>query len=221
MNAESFANSIQKDLSHRKLELARLSLRVRESDHHDDHLSWFTRAAVVLAYAHWEGFIKESGVKYLKFLNAQQVVAGALKLELQAAFVASHFKRAQGSTKTSFLGDLLGQMDACRRDVFSVNPKKVIDTESNLSSTVFKELVRGIGLDYLDSYAAREAFVDSKIVYGRNSVAHGDLVSFTAEEALDRIDGVVHLLDCFANQLILAARDQAFLLEGTSVAGDP
>jgi hypothetical protein len=219
MNAESFTNSVQKDLSHRKLELSRLSLGVRESHRQDDHLSWFTRAAVVLAYAHWEGFIKESGIKYLKFLNAQQIVAETLKLELQAAFVAAHFKRAQESTKASFLGDLLGQIDACRRRVFSVNPRKVIDTESNLSSTVFRELVRGIGLDYLDLYATREVFVDSKIVYGRNSVAHGELVNFTAEEALDRVDGVVYLLDCFADQLILAVRDQAFLLEGTRAAG--
>ncbi len=219
MNAESFTNSIQKDLSHRKLELSRLSLRVQESQ--DDHHSWFTRAAVVLAYAHWEGFVKGSAIKYLKFLNAQQVVANALKLELQAAFIAAHFKRAKDSTKTSFLGGLLGQMDASRRDVFSVDPKEVINTESNLSSTVFRELVRGIGLDYLDAYATKEVLVDNKIVHGRNSVAHGELMGFTAEEALERIDGVVHLLNCFADQLSLAVRDQAFLLEGASAAGDP
>jgi RiboL-PSP-HEPN len=185
---------------------------IQEADPDADRMSWAARAAVVLSYAHWEGFVKESSARYVKLINSRKIRVDLLKVSLQAACLQSHFKRAQGSGKMGYLGSILSEMDGRRCEVFNALPEKIIDAESNLSSTVFRELISSLGLDYLDAYETRQAFVDERLVRSRNQVAHGELVAFTVTEAVERIDGVLVLLDLYSDQLIDAARDSRFLL---------
>jgi hypothetical protein len=212
MDVEDFANDLHSSLVRRKVELTDVRIRVQESKAAAGQMNWVSRSAVVLAYAHWEGFIKESSGRYVNLINSKGIRINQLKVSLQAACLTSHFKRAQGTEKVSYLGSILLEMDDRRCEVFRILPPKIISTESNLSSTVFKDLILGLGLEYLDAYETRQAFIDEKIVHGRNQVAHGELIPFSSEEAIERIDGVLLLLDQYANQLIDAARDDGFLL---------
>mgnify|MGYP006892262960 CR=1 FL=1 len=211
MDDNRFTTGVQKDLARRKQELSRMTIMVGEENPDPTRLSYICRSAVMLVYAHWEGFVKTSSIKYIKFVSSQQVSVANLKLPLQAAYLVSHFKRASESTKPRHLGELLGEIDGRRGAVFSVNPNKCIDTESNLSSTVFRDLVLGLGLDYLDFYSTRQNFIDQQVLHSRNQVAHGELVTFDSEEVKARISGVRSLLDTYSNQLINAVRDQDFL----------
>ncbi|WP_153029097.1 MAE_28990/MAE_18760 family HEPN-like nuclease [Amycolatopsis sp. YIM 10] len=214
MNAEDFANHLHRSLAKRKVELTDVRIYIRQLSGGASTGNWAERSAIVLAYAHWEGFVKESSVRYIKLINSRGVRVDRLNLSLQAACLASHFKRAQGSVKIGYLGSILSEMDARRCEVFRLSPEKIVDTESNLSSTAFKGLVIALGLDYLDTYATRQAFIDEKLVHGRNQVAHGEMVSFTSMEAIDRIDGVLVLLQEYTDQLIDAVRDEVFFLLG-------
>jgi hypothetical protein len=180
-----------------------------------------TRSAVVLAYAHWEGFVKDASQAYVRTINSRQIRTMDLKHCLQAAALTSHFKRTEGSGKLSFIGTVLSDIDRSRSAVFSVQPEKVVDTESNLSSVVFAENIARLGLVQADVYDMRAAFIDAKLVAGRNQVAHGELVTFKTEEAIARIDGVLLLLDGFANQLIDAVRDEAFMQEKVPMVATP
>lgn len=213
MNVESFANGLHRGLARRKFELTHVRVKALEYESDGRPDNWVTRSAVLLSYAHWEGFIKESSTRYVQLINSANVLVNQLKSPLQAACLSSHFKRAQGSEKVSYLGLILSEMDGRRCEIFSVNPEKIIDTESNLSSVVFRELVLGLGLDYLEEYETRQAFVDEVLLRARNMVSHGELASFAIADAIERIDGVVGLLDLYSNQLIDAARDKRFLLE--------
>jgi hypothetical protein len=213
VDVETFANSIHRSLSRRKRELTSIRLKVQERD--GTHDEWIARGAVVFSYAHWEGFVKEASAKYLKLVNSRSLKVEVLQVALQAACLASHFKRAQGSEKVRYLATLLAEMDNRRCEIFSVTPNKVIDTESNLSSVVFQDLVLGLGLEYGDFYQTRQAFMDEKLLQGRNQVAHGELVTFDADGAMERIDGVLRLLDSYADQLIDAVRDERFLIQAS------
>jgi hypothetical protein len=184
---------------------------VSEQNPDPHRLSCIARSAVVLAYAHWEGFVKRGSGDYIKFINSASVKVADLKFPFQAAYVLSAFKRASSSVKTRYLGELLQEIDARRAEVFAVSPDKCIDTESNLSSTVFKEIVQGVGLDILPLYETRSVFIDQRIVSARNQVAHGELVSFDSADVRDRIDGVRLLIDAYADQLKNAASKSAYL----------
>jgi HEPN superfamily RiboL-PSP-like protein len=213
VNVESFANGLHRGLARRKFELTHVRVKTLEYESDDRLDNWVTRTAVLLSYAHWEGFIKESSTRYLRLINSKSVRVNQLKSPLQAACLSSHFKRARGSEKASYLGSILAEMDGRRCEIFNVTPEKIVDTESNLSSVAFRDLVLGLGLEYIDAYETRQAFVDEALLRSRNQVAHGELASFTIADATERIDGVLSLLDLYSNQLIDAARDSSFLLE--------
>lgn len=211
MDVETFANALHRSLARRKRELSSIKVCVQESDSDTDRIGWLARAAIVMSYAHWEGFVKESSTKYVKLINARQVRIDILKASLQAACLTGHFKRAGMATKVNYIGDVLIEIDLLRCGTFSVNPEKLVDTESNLSSTTFREIVLNLGLDYLDIYDTRSPFIDSKLLKARNQVAHGELVDFNGDEAQVRIDGVMLLLDAFSDQLIDSVRDEQYL----------
>ncbi|WP_225846964.1 MAE_28990/MAE_18760 family HEPN-like nuclease [Streptomyces sp. HPF1205] len=201
MDAAQFVDKLDRQLARRKVELSNLLLMVKDENPDPGRLSSGARSAVVLAYAHWEGFVKQGSSSYVKFINAAQLRVSDLKFPLQAAYVSSAFKRASESSKSRYLGELLEEIDRRRNDIFSVAPEKCIDTESNLSSTVFKDVVKGVGLDVLPLYETRSIFIDQRIVLARNQVAHGELVSFDAVDVQDRISGVRLLIDSYATQL--------------------
>ncbi|WP_410663090.1 MAE_28990/MAE_18760 family HEPN-like nuclease [Amycolatopsis sp. lyj-84] len=213
MDIEAFANKVHGSLARRKRELTSIRLKIQESSLDPRHIDWISRSAILFAYAHWEGFVKEASAKYLKLIVARKLKVGDLSVELQAACLISCFKRASGSEKVRYLASILTEMDSKRTELFTVTPEKVINTESNLSSVVFQDLLLGLGLSYHAIYETRQAFMDEKLLAGRNQVAHGELVAFKAEEALERIDGVLLLLDSYADQLIDAVRDEKFLLQ--------
>lgn len=206
-----FIQSIDRQLAHRKLELSNLNLMVSDENPDPNRLSCIARSAVVLTYAHWEGFVKQGSAAYVKHVRDSQVKVSDLKFPFQAAHVFSAFKRAANTSKVRYLGEILQEIDDRRTEIFSVPPEKYIDTESNLSSTVFKEIVRGLGLELLPFYETRSVFIDQRIVKARNQVAHGELVSFDAADIKDRIDGVRLLLDSYAEQLKDAASESHFL----------
>jgi hypothetical protein len=206
-----FIEGIDRQLARRKVELSNLSLMVSEQNPDPHRLSCIARSAVVLAYAHWEGFVKRGSGAYVDFVNSAKIKVADLKFPFQAAYVLSTFKRASGSVKTRYLGELLQEIDSRRAEVFVISPDKCIDTESNLSSSVFKEIVQGVGLDILPLYETRSVFIDQRIVLARNQVAHGELVGFDALDVRDRIDGVRLLIDTYADQLKNAATAGGYL----------
>ncbi|MFJ8188956.1 MAE_28990/MAE_18760 family HEPN-like nuclease [Streptomyces sp. NPDC096094] len=211
MDPTRFIEGIDRQLARRKVELSNLSLMVSEQNPDPHRLSCIARSAVVLAYAHWEGFVKRGSGAYVDFVNSAKIKVVDLKFPFQAAYVLSTFKRASGSVKTRYLGELLQEIDSRRAEVFAIAPDKCIDTESNLSSSVFKEIVQGVGLDVLPLYETRSVFIDQRIVLARNQVAHGELVGFDALDVRDRIDGVRLLIDTYADQLKNAATAGGYL----------
>ncbi|MFH8927564.1 MAE_28990/MAE_18760 family HEPN-like nuclease [Streptomyces pristinaespiralis] len=211
MDPSRFIEGIDRQLARRKVELSNLVLMVSEQNPDPNRLSCIARSAVVLTYAHWEGFVKQGSSAYIRFINEANVRVADLKFPFQAAYVSSAFKRAAASAKARYLGEVLKEIDTRRTETFSISPDKCIDTESNLSSVVFKEIIHSIGLDVLPLYETRSAFIDQRIVKARNQVAHGELVSFDAVDVNERITGARLLIDTYANQLKQAATANHYL----------
>ncbi|MEW2066502.1 MAE_28990/MAE_18760 family HEPN-like nuclease [Streptomyces sp. NPDC007346] len=211
LDPSQFIEKIDRQLARRKVELSNLLIMVTEQNPDPNRLSCVARSAVVLTYAHWEGFVKQGSAAYVSFINDANVRVADLKFPFQAAYVSSAFKRAVSSTKARYLGELLQEIDARRLEIFSVSPDKCIDAESNLSSTVFRDIVHGIGLEHLPLYETRSAFIDQRLVRARNQVAHGELVGFDSVDVKDRIVGARLLIGAYATQLKQAATENYYL----------
>jgi hypothetical protein len=131
------------------------------------------RAGAALAYAHWEGFVKAATSAYLDYVGSTRInlnelitplavmsLGGKLKIliETKSAEVSSpafEFIRDQLDKSANLIG------------------KELISTESNLSSTVLKQILGAIGIS-VTLYEPRFNFIDKTLLKNRHAIAHGD-----------------------------------------------
>ena len=108
------------------------------------------RAGIALAYAHWEGFIKNTAEAYLAYLNSKKLpyrdledcfVALGIRAEIAranqrsdtvAAMAVVDFIRNSGDTRSNFA------------------LKHAIDTKSNLNSEIFDAIARSLNVPVRD-----------------------------------------------------------------------
>src|SRR5204862_533449 len=127
------------------------------------------RASIALLYAHWEGFIKRAALVYLEFVKWQRLKNDELAINFLALSARSKFRLAAHSEKMS------GHLEVTNfflKEMSSRSDIPVsIGTKSNLSSTVLREIVLTLGLDY-SNFSTKSTLIDEKLVERRNTVAH-------------------------------------------------
>ncbi len=88
--------------------------------------------------------------------------------------------------------------------------KDAVDTKSNLSSEVLKEIL--IMLDFDDSHYAHKAdIIDKKLLHNRNTIAHGQHLVIDVAEYLAFAADIMALMTIFNNQVVNAALTKAYL----------
>jgi hypothetical protein len=206
---EELVKAIGEDLNWRRKELTELRGLIQA---HRGELKErvLIRAAVALLYAHWEGFVKRCGTYYLEFVSYQRVDCD----KLAANFLAlSARARAYEYVKR---GDILTGIELaefymnCTGKQARVPYKKIIDTQSNLGSTVLKEIVAVLGLD-ATKFSTRFPFIDSSLVNARNHVAHGEALSVSYVEYETLHSDVMTLIHSFQNEVENSAVTKAYL----------
>ncbi len=165
------------------------------------------RAGITLLYAHWEGFIKVAGTAYLTYVASQRLTY----LELTDNFVALSAKKilneASDSSKVSAHLTMTRFFISGLKDRCTLPTE--IETKSNLSSEVLKEIVFSLGFDYYD-YEINAKIIDEVLLKNRNFVAHGKYLIMDVREFIDLHSAVVALIDLFANQVSNAAAMEAY-----------
>jgi hypothetical protein len=162
------------------------------------------RAAITILYAHWEGFIKNVGTDYLEYVSRQQLKYS----ELGAAFVATAIgKRVRSITGNSRIQPCLDAVSFFQNEMETkcVLPgASAINTKSNLSSEVLREIVATLGLDY-SRFLTKEKLIDEKLLHNRNNIAHGRFLIVTFPEYVVLHDEILALMQEFYNQVENAA----------------
>jgi hypothetical protein len=162
------------------------------------------RAGLALLYAHWEGFVKASALAYLEFVSSR----GLLYRELQSCFVVLGMKGQLHTLEKSRKAE--GLIAAYEFVARQQNEKAVlilanaVDTESNLSSIVFANILRSIGID-ISGYEARFNLIDESLLKRRNKIAHGEFLDITADDWRELADEVISMLRHFKTDLENAA----------------
>ncbi len=84
-----------------------------------------------------------------------------------------------------------------------------VETKSNLSSEVLKEITYILGLDY-EEYETEAKVIDEILLKNRNEVAHGKYSVIDVEQFIELHKTIIHLLDLFSNQISNAASTKAY-----------
>lgn len=151
------------------------------------------RAAIPLLYAHWEGFVKVAATGYLTYISNQ----GLNYLELKSCFSIFGLKKELNELANSqsslvniaaieFVRDQLGTKANLKID-------SAINTQSNLSSTVFKNILLSVGINP-DGYEIRCNLIDESLLRRRNHIAHGEYLDVKSNEWAILADEILLLL---------------------------
>jgi hypothetical protein len=189
---EELVDRLTADLGWRKKELTTLYNSVMTSN--TKNLNTALRCAVVMLYAHWEGFIKNSAESYLSYvrfqgLNLNQVNSNILALSLKQKLI--EFTQTNKATLhvefvTYFKNNLTEKAKFSETDS--------IKTQSNLSSLILKEIFASIGLD-ITHYELKSNLIDKQLVANRNNIAHGNQPPIDRAEYENLHLEIVSLLD--------------------------
>ena len=191
--AEELVDALDRDLAKRRRELIDLRLMVASGS--GARLATLSRTCQVMAYAHWEGFVKHALRAYLAHIVQLTLKVGDLRYELQGLAVRDAMRRAvMPERDISELALFLPQVDSRANDVFSIDPTDVIRS-GNLTADTLRALLACAGLTYSATYQARENYIDSVVCGRRHRVAHGGWQPITATEARDLITDVMSLCE--------------------------
>ena len=205
---EMLSDRLAGDLGWRKLELSDLKQLVQLAPN-PQRRRVLTRAGIALMYAHFEGFTKRAGCAYLEYVAAQRLTNDEIAGNFLAIALSDIVAPFSGSRKASSYADAVDffmQQGGARA---RIPYKTAIDTESNLSSKVLRDIAFTLGLDY-SPYEPKAKLIDSRLLGKRNHIAHGGEVDLDDVDYDELHYSVIEMMNCLRNQIENAAAMRSY-----------
>ena len=205
-----FVQKIDDELIWRRKELADFKVVVQQQSASPLRKSVLLRAGVTLLYAHWEGFVKTGGAYYLEYVANQRRSGSELRANFLAIKLKSQINEVSKSKKISSAEELINFFCTKLSDNLRIPHKGIVDTESNLSSKVLKEILWTLGLERT-WFETKSALIDESLVAKRNYIAHGEALNIDLADYLKLHHEVLSMIDAFRTLLQNAAVQDKFL----------
>lgn len=226
MTIDQFEDYIGDDLAWRKLEISQLFMILNTVESKEI----IGKSMILLLYAHWEGFIKNSSKCYLKYVSDKNIKIKDLTSNFEAIMLKQFARDCIDNDSKNLSREfaLINKQKKVMNTPFKVkvqldNPfdKEIIDTYNNLSSKVLASIIEMIGIKYNDAMKTRENFMDSNLVKNRNAIGHGSQVK--REDSEDGLptdfskiyelkEFVIAMLVYFSEVLIKYVEDEYYLV---------
>lgn len=159
------------------------------------------RSVVTICYAHWEGYVRVTGRRYMEYIARRKFHYS----ELDRQFYRNYFlprlaalsnSKASISDRCALLDEIL---DASGKRYSRVNDD-LINTKANLNSDVLKDLCQICGVPYA-SFSSQSDFIDKTLLKRRNAIAHGEDTLIGIEELDNITDGTISIMRAFGDAL--------------------
>jgi hypothetical protein len=164
-----------------------------------------------MLYAHWEGHVRFCANKYFEHLTLKKLRFEELEVQLYVNRFLIRLDPAR-SNRGSFKirSDLVTEILSSSRDRFSrINPS-LVDTGSNLSTEVMKDLCLVCAVDS-SFFEENRYFIDVILLRRRNSIAHGEEVFIEESEVDDLVATGIGLMRAFKDLLQNKVYTKAYL----------
>jgi hypothetical protein len=196
---EELSDQLSSELAWRKKELSVIKSLIDSGSFSTSKKTALIRSGVTILYAHWEGFIKQAASNYLEFVSMQRLPYDKLSTNFVALAMKSKLKQAKDTNKATIYNEVVDFFMTKLSERSSIQYKNVIQT-SNLSSSVLREIVCLLGLDY-SFYESKNILIDEKLLKMRNEIAHGNYLSIDQKEYDELHFKVIEMMDTFRNQI--------------------
>lgn len=195
---EQFYNLLSDDLAWRKKELSIVRSRVDLAKTKQEGTE--IRSAVLLLYAHWEGFNKTACETYLEYVKQLKLNYSDLSSNLLALSIKSEIVELESTNNherhTKFLEFI--QNELAQRAKWNLD--KAIDTKSNLNSKILRNILSVVGIGY-DSFELKEKLIDEQLLSTRNTIAHGNYLLVDKREYMSMHAEIMSLMQIVFDQL--------------------
>lgn len=205
---DQLSDSLAKDLAWRKKELADLILLI-ESAIPSSQEKALLRSGITILYAHWEGFVKTAASNYLEYVSKKSLRYDELSSNFVALALKTRSNQANETNKATIFTESIDFIRSKLNERSSVPYQNVIQTGSNLSSSIFREIACVLGLDY-SSYETKQILIDKTLLARRNSIAHGEYSYLDKEEYLELHLQVIGMMNTFSKQIEDCATIEAY-----------
>ena len=202
-------DNIDRDFAWRIKELSLLKSKIPNTPNRDPLQDVLIRAGVTMLYAHWEGFVKCAAENYLNYVSLKRLRHD----QLESCFVALCLKKKINEMDNTNRFDL--QTAAVDFMLQQLNERAyipyegIIQTKSNLSFFVFRDICTVIGIDY-KKYQLKETLIDRELLQFRNSIAHGKYLSMNFNEYLKIYDKILEMMRDIKDDILNAAATEKF-----------
>ncbi|MFZ3017294.1 MAG: MAE_28990/MAE_18760 family HEPN-like nuclease [Gallionella sp.] len=194
----------------RRKELTEIRAMIDGSRDNLSRRSTLLRAGVALLYAHWEGFIKIAGTYLLEYIAEQRCINADLSPNILSISLRKQLNSAKNAKSHSATVELVEFFSTKMQSRARLTTKGVVDTASNLSSSVLFEILWTLGIDKAE-YQTKKILIDERLVNQRNYIAHGEPLSISVDDYLELYDEILALMDTFRNQVENACVNKTFL----------
>jgi hypothetical protein len=206
---EDLYDFLSAELAWRRIELASIRSLVATRSGSESRKNAILRCGITILYAHWEGFCKAAGMAYLNFVAFQNLTYQ----ELKNNFIALGMKKlVNDGIYSDLIENRISLVNFVRDELHtksSLPYKDGVDTKSNLSSSVLKEIVLTLGLDY-SPFEGKEKLIDEKLLKNRNAIAHGNYLLIDEDEFDAIYHQVLAMMNELRNQIDNSANTNAF-----------
>lgn len=214
MNLKTVENLFDKldyEISWRRVELTNLKFNVENVD--GNKLNTNLRSSLVLLYAHWEGFVKKSLTYYLEHVSKQKLHNNQLKHNFFALEIHKEISELSKTKKNTFHTKIIDYIFDNISSESNIPFKNRIDTQSNLNSSLFEELMFTVGLD-TSRYQTYFMLIDERLLGTRNKIAHGEALQqlqLTKDSYLELHQKITEILEMLKEQIIDAAINKSYM----------
>jgi hypothetical protein len=201
-------DAIDEDLASRKRSLTSLKFAFENARTHEKDV--IGHGAICLLYAHWEGFVKFSGMCFTNYVSRLGLTYQQLSNGMVAACLRSQIKGLRTTNKIGLNREFVELLRDRSLEKPAIPWQSAIDTYDNLNSEVLFEILAIVGCDAAP-YETRIAFIDEKLLRHRNRIAHnGHVHDFDVSEFPSIHLGVLALLEQVRDDIQNAAHQRRF-----------
>lgn len=202
--------SLNDCLSWRKHELKNLQSFFSQKK---EPLTALVKASLLLTYAHWEGGIKDTATRYLHHVEQQRVLRKDLTSNFLALESISAIKTAAMSSQLLLYQQTVEHMRYNLEHRYRLPNIGLIDTESNLSSRVLKNILACLGLQHAwNSFETKQRLIDVALLKTRNDIAHTGQTEDRGDVNLAPVlSDVIDLIEQFKTEVENAAAQKRYL----------
>nr|WP_255680106.1 MAE_28990/MAE_18760 family HEPN-like nuclease [Methanosarcina sp. DH2] len=174
------------------------------------NIDTYLRVGVTMLYAHWQGYISNSGNWYINYLKQKKLNYEDMTDNFITLALKQRLKSCGNTSKTIIHYEVVNILRNESLNAVDLPHKNGIETTSNLNYDILEDVLFTLGLNN-SRYELKKHMINFTLLESRNKIVHGERYCIGKEEFFILHQDVLEMLEYFRDQIIDAVRNKSYL----------